>query len=210
MREDAQQRADDLKAHALPQAHRPLIRGDGEVELDGTEAVGRGFVERMRSHHPRHPAAVRLRRGHVAVIAHMGAAAPVIGVQVVGADRMAVFLGDKHRIPRRVRISQRVGARSAPGWPRWRLRRLAGLLGFAWRPPTLLPNGGKRAIRVGGNTFKRTAAYCRRSVDPTPGKFVHVPTAGQIRHALSEKEKRKCYGKINRAPHPGGDQDAQV
>ncbi len=78
--------AEGLETAAFPQRDRAQIGGDDEVELDGAVAARAGMGEGVPAHGAGDAAAGGVGGGHVAAIGDMGAAAGLVGADVVGAE----------------------------------------------------------------------------------------------------------------------------
>lgn len=76
--------------------HSATVGRDDMVELHGAEAAPAGAVERVQAHGAGDAAAARFGRGDVAAIGDMGAAAALVGLQIIGAHDAAADLGREH------------------------------------------------------------------------------------------------------------------
>src|SRR5512135_188383 len=91
----SRQSTHDGEAAALPQAYRPFIAGNDEVELHGCEAAFARPLKRICTHGARHAASACIGRNDVAAICDMAAAAAVVGAQIISTDDLTAILCDK-------------------------------------------------------------------------------------------------------------------
>jgi len=91
--EGAGKAADSLEAEALPEEQGALVGLDYEIELHGVVASLSGVFERMGAHGSSDSFAGEGRGGDVAAVGYVGAAALLIGAEVVGADDLASVFG---------------------------------------------------------------------------------------------------------------------
>src|ERR1700720_2307892 len=96
MQKGSRQAPDNFEAETLPKPYGPLVGADDKVELHGTEASSFGVVERMLTHRARHASAGGANIGHVAAIGYVRASTFLIGMHVIGADYLSVFLRDEY------------------------------------------------------------------------------------------------------------------
>ena len=89
----AGQRADNVKAKLLPEAHGWLVRGDHEVELHGAETEPASFGEAVLAHTSAGAETASGRRNHERSVGDMTATRWLIGLEDVGADDASVALG---------------------------------------------------------------------------------------------------------------------
>jgi len=71
MAESTRKCTDDVEAELLPEANRPFIRGNDQVELHGEETHGCGLMLRMLTHGRSNALALSLGRDNVAAVADM-------------------------------------------------------------------------------------------------------------------------------------------
>ena len=106
-----------------------LVGGNYEVELHRPKTALASAREGNAPHMVRAtPRPRSVRRGDVAAVRHMGAAALLVGAQIIGADNAARLLGDEHLVAGREPVGEAVGlrrCRAAAG--RSRRRREHGL-----------------------------------------------------------------------------------
>ena len=111
----AGQAADQFHAAILPEMNGGLVRAHHEIILHGAVAERLGHIERMQAHGPGNAAPARLRRGHIAAIGDMTAAARLVGREVIGAENVSLFLGHENRGAFAEPIFQRFPLGHVPG-----------------------------------------------------------------------------------------------
>src|SRR5262245_50922365 len=87
--------ADDLKAEGFPQGHGTRVGADDEVELHAAIAELLRVIQGVSTHGATDTATRCSRARHVAAIANVLAAPGPNGPDVIGADDLAVLLGDE-------------------------------------------------------------------------------------------------------------------
>src|SRR5260370_7472680 len=107
MLEGAGEPPDNLKAKALPQPHGTLIGADHEIVLHGATSALPRAVQRIRAHRPGHAAARRLDCGHIAAIGDVRSATPLVRLQAVGSDDVAIFFRDENLTLDRTPVRER-------------------------------------------------------------------------------------------------------
>src|SRR5437899_11157152 len=92
--------ADNLEPARLPQPDRSRVRADDEVELHGAESTRACAGERVLAHRAAHAPAGRVRRGDVAAVRDVRAAALLVGAEIVRAGDLAAIERDKDLVLR--------------------------------------------------------------------------------------------------------------
>src|SRR5208283_4619796 len=95
MKEGTREAANNLEAETLPEAHGAFVGADNEVELHGAKAALCSVIEGMRAHGTGYSATGGGGGGHVAAVGDVGTAAILIGAEEIGADDVAVVVGDE-------------------------------------------------------------------------------------------------------------------
>jgi hypothetical protein len=87
--------ADNFEAETLPEAHGAFVGADDEVELHGAKATVPGVIEGMSAHGADYAETGGGRSGHVTAVGDVGTAAVLIGAKEIGAEDVAVVVGNE-------------------------------------------------------------------------------------------------------------------
>ncbi len=107
MVERLRQTANNFEAKRFPKCHGPRIRAYYEVELHSAIALLSGVIQRVLAHHAGHAATGCCWACHVAAIADVASAAPLIRSKIICADDLACLFSDERLpiIPKPIRQS---------------------------------------------------------------------------------------------------------
>src|SRR5262245_18012883 len=89
------QTPNNFEAKPLPELNRPAVRAHHEIELHGAESAFLSAFKRVETHGSRNPPPFRRRRGDIAAIGHMRAAATLVGSQEIGTEDARIPLPHK-------------------------------------------------------------------------------------------------------------------
>src|SRR5262249_13229741 len=89
------QTPNNFETKPFPELNRPGVRAHHEIELHGAESAVPGAFKRVEAHGWRNSPPFRLRRGHIAAIGHMQAAATLVGSQEIRTEDARIPLPHK-------------------------------------------------------------------------------------------------------------------
>ncbi len=192
MPESPRQPPHHRKPKIRPQPHRPLIRTHHKIELHGPKPQHPRSFQRKRTHRPRHPAPTGILRHHIPAIGHMPPATQLVCPQHKRAHDDPIQLSDKHLIPSREPIPQRLAFRKIPRQSIGLSRPNNRLKNPPNRPPIPIPR------RPNLQTTPQTPPSCQ-------DKLASTTFFKQVRkNFFFEKKKQKTSAPLRAVFHPRG------